>query len=553
MPQVYRFRTSFEEAQWVSQKCLEWKKAGQPFTLVIGSKEMPEMLKQALRQKKLIEGQSWSGSILSLPLISSLIHHPTEDIVKKAKQERKRLLPLISKGNFYHQRTYHALNHLLEVLSEKQPLETLWRETWRYGQEKFLISIKNIEEAHSSLEGPLILPHTHMDPENPPSSKTAEAYNNLLQHPTDSMTITWAKMDPMGGELFPLPSVAHFPSKTIELLEKEDLSSTLQDHHFHIQSAEALNKLQNDYSNHSWSVTELEDYLKCPFYYFSRRLLNLKPEILVDENLSPLLLGESIHKILHQFFESSKEDFIKATHDPEKQKELIKKIESLTQAVFDDVHQRFPQILEGLWAQRLSRTSHTLKEFIKEEWRQLKDQHVYHPTHFEWNFGSQDHPPLTLKTSAGKTISIQGRIDRIDVDAENNKFIVIDYKTGTSVTGAAIQKGKSLQIPLYIAAAQQNLPQESMGGLFVNLSTFAKKDGLLRTEAAEIFGLTPRSSTYTADQVWERLFQDLPQRIDEIINKIIKGIFSLKTREDSCPPYCEFQEACRVKERDQQS
>ena len=157
---------------------------------------------------------------------------------------------------------------------------------------------------------------------------------------------------------------------------------------------------------------------------------------------------------------------------------------------------------------------------------------------------------MKLSTRQGKNIAIEGRIDRIDRDPINKKFIIIDYKTGRAVLGSAILKGKSLQIPLYILASEQNFQSsgKAMGGLFANLSTLSKKDGLVRTEAATEFALHPSSSSYVTDAQWDELFQTLPEKVEELVTQAMGGHFPL--REEECPPHCPFQEACRVQEQE---
>ena len=401
-------------------------------------------------------------------------------------------------------------------------------------------------------KGPLvILPHCHLDFQN--TSPVETPYEEILQKHPSPILVTFAKMDLMGRDLYPLPVLHSLPYEAIEPPKDNPSPSKEPEGHFRFQSARALKNLETHLSGRSWSVTELEDYLQCPFYYFARHLLRLKTALIVDGDVPPPVLGQCLHTILYRFFTTARSEFVTALDQTEKKEALLQELTAQTQAVFSEMRREYPEILEGLWEQKKTRILSALKKFIKEEWRQLKEQHTYHPTHFEWGFGGpHTEKPLTLTTDEG-TYSIQGRIDRIDIDVNQKRFVVIDYKTGQGVTGASIQKGKSLQIPLYIAAAQQNLDKsmEPMGGLFVNFNHLTKKDGLLKMEAAETFGLHPRSSTYTPDDVWERLFCELPQKIEGLIKNILHGHFPLRSEDDPCPPYCEFQEVCHVKERKQ--
>jgi CRISPR/Cas system-associated exonuclease Cas4 (RecB family) len=62
--------------------------------------------------------------------------------------------------------------------------------------------------------------------------------------------------------------------------------------------------------------------------------------------------------------------------------------------------------------------------------------------------------PLAIDV-AGRTINLQGRIDRIDWDDAHEQFRVIDYKTGKyhAYKDAIFRHGESLQLPIYLQAA----------------------------------------------------------------------------------------------------
>ena len=76
-------------------------------------------------------------------------------------------------------------------------------------------------------------------------------------------------------------------------------------------------------------------------------------------------------------------------------------------------------------------------------------------------YGGSDDPlttdePLILQVG-GRELRLQGRIDRVDWDDAKTQFRVIDYKTGRSGGKAAFDKGRSLQLPLYMHAAASAL------------------------------------------------------------------------------------------------
>jgi ATP-dependent helicase/DNAse subunit B len=107
---------------------------------------------------------------------------------------------------------------------------------------------------------------------------------------------------------------------------------------------------------------------------------------------------------------------------------------------------------------------------------EVKDAAGFLPGAFEVSFGpvhyglgTQDPTyssdrPLVLDVP-GRRLAVQGRIDRIDWDEARAKFRVIDYKTGKARDAAAFDRGRALQLPIYLHAAAQALGMEPAQGM----------------------------------------------------------------------------------------
>ena len=95
------------------------------------------------------------------------------------------------------------------------------------------------------------------------------------------------------------------------------------------------------------------------------------------------------------------------------------------------------------------------------------------PRFFEFSFGSaaklgvQDpkssQEPLVLHgDTPDQKVNLLGKIDRIDVAADG-RFMVLDYKTGRIPANIKeIQRGTSLQLPIYLLAAEHLLADEGL-------------------------------------------------------------------------------------------
>lgn len=89
----------------------------------------------------------------------------------------------------------------------------------------------------------------------------------------------------------------------------------------------------------------------------------------------------------------------------------------------------------------------------------------------EWSFGApagegpadprSTSAPLSIDLPGGGTISLKGRVDRIDGDVRTGAMAVVDYKTGRAKSGPALARalgrGLHLQLPIYGEAASSLL------------------------------------------------------------------------------------------------
>lgn len=166
----------------------------------------------------------------------------------------------------------------------------------------------------------------------------------------------------------------------------------------------------------SQSVSQFEQFARCPFAFFARYLLHL-PE---DKNLdSPLLLGTLLHERLdHQFKKT------KALTLSWLKKALPKQAWSLTQ-------------LERRIDLQMEKVNERLDDFRKTF---LMPQ-TYSEYGFEADFGD---------------FHFRGKVDRID--ESDTSFTVFDYKSGSkTMSETSFQEGSSLQLAVYTCILAEQL------------------------------------------------------------------------------------------------
>lgn len=221
--------------------------------------------------------------------------------------------------------------------------------------------------------------------------------------------------------------------------------------------------LTRRYRDNVWSITQIEDYARCPMNFFMNRILGLEDVPAFEETLSYLEKGNLIHRIFFQFYTHLKS--IGETGEPLKHKSDLYRIarENLAALPFEGF---FWELEKQLYFGRDDEPG-LLDVFLMKDQEFIRNAGTI-PFFFEFSFGNRisgetdpasGMSPVTL-TAGNEKLTCAGKIDRIDL--LDQKFLCIhDYKTGKiSVSGklSEIQEGKSFQLPLYLLAISKLLP-----------------------------------------------------------------------------------------------
>ncbi len=226
----------------------------------------------------------------------------------------------------------------------------------------------------------------------------------------------------------------------------------------------------------AYSASQLETYGKCPFRFFADRLLRLRPVAPFDEDLSPLERGSILHEALFEFFTARREGGmppLAGCSDAEYNEavaHLSRILESKLTAV--DIPDAFWSIERELILGS-GGSGGLVRDFLAHE-RARTEETV--PAYFEVAFGLPEGAAgaTDSRLSAAEPLRVGelllvGKVDRIE--AGNGFFVIVDYKTGSTVpTIRDIRSGLSLQLPLYLAAVEsllrQQAPMQPAGGLY---------------------------------------------------------------------------------------
>lgn len=327
-------------------------------------------------------------------------------------------------------------------------------------------------------------------------------------------------------------------------------------------------QILESYKNQKYSITALENYISCPYQYFSSKVLSLKEPISESLLLDPLEKGSLFHEILCLFYEKVSRDYNDKFNSIEigdtsynlvdisllDRSELLK---ILLQVAKDEVEKvEFDLPIFEIEKNQLLEKPETDKPNLLEAWldRELEriENSDYLPAIYEYSFGMADseYQIVDIKNDEDDDqISVRGKIDRVEFSKDQSKFRVADYKTKINeqkTSDKKIKEGKSLQIPIYLKAmedifAKNNKEYVGNSGIYYSLK-YVKKDK--KGDSLEVL------TGDTKDDIKELKINSINKSI-EVKNNIADGIFHVKpdVRGGYKPcDYCDYVKLCRKEE-----
>jgi ATP-dependent helicase/DNAse subunit B len=273
------------------------------------------------------------------------------------------------------------------------------------------------------------------------------------------------------------------------------------------------------------SSSKLETLAKCPYSYFLKEVLRLKPveDVSFDANrwLEAATRGSLLHSIFEQFYKQLQQDKAKPLYAIH-----VDQLLALASKLIEEQKELIPPPNERVYLRELTDMLECCKIFLQEE-----EQHSEHhdPLHFEYTFGRDGVEPAVITLPSGQ-MKFSGIVDRVDRKTSGS-YHIIDYKTGSTYgydKKGAFKGGRQLQHMIYALAIEQHLNldegavQES-SFYFPTVKGMAdrynrKQDQTLRTNGIDI--------------------------LEKLIDIIRHGHFEMTDDENDCK-YCDYKLVCR--------
>lgn len=214
--------------------------------------------------------------------------------------------------------------------------------------------------------------------------------------------------------------------------------------------------INNLYSTDTLSVSKLEHYNRCPFSYYIKYGLRIKPED--DKILDAREVGIHTHTVIEKFSKRLKEENREWEDVTNKyiEKQVLEEIQKLYKDEDSRLSNRNKYVIEKI--KNLCITSiQAIKHHIAES--------KFTPIGYEIEFGDKcTYPPIVIQLANRKRVKLRGQIDRLDICKDGNVELVriIDYKTGkTSLDFTSIYNGLQLQLLTYMKAAIKHIQSDT--------------------------------------------------------------------------------------------
>jgi RecB family exonuclease len=278
-----------------------------------------------------------------------------------------------------------------------------------------------------------------------------------------------------------------------------------------------------------FSVTELEDYIKCPYRYYHRWVLKDLPPEEPSDDAAPDASGRAVHAILAKFYTKRNRPVRKA-EVAEAYKKLTELADKEFSALADTLANREAKrrFMEKIAPRVLAADAELPPGTVIEDVEKKVEGE--------------------LPVSDTETVTVVGKVDRLEL-GEGGAFAIVDYKTGR-YPGNGVPFKSGFQLPLYAFLLRKYLPEKRPSAfVYYNLGKTGETRDIVCYDTTLHSGRAVNSKERKREggEKMDEHIDSIAGKASEAARGIIAGEFPKAKDEDECR-YCEVADACSEEE-----
>ena len=305
------------------------------------------------------------------------------------------------------------------------------------------------------------------------------------------------------------------------------------------------------------SQSKIQAFVLCPYRYYSTYTLKLRERKDSQPNYADD--GTFLHYVFEHFLRAS------LTDDGTLALPAIEDVEPLADRIIADYIGEvcpFPsESMDNRLLHVYSRLRRLALKMLNEILGEMRTG-LFVPTYFEKGIGTRDEgslPPVRLTLANGSTVSLSGKIDRVDIYECDEKlyFRVVDYKSGKHTFSLdQVRSGMDIQLILYLFALKGAMPSSTPAGaqyLFASTEkgvTEIKRSGLLLDDDAVLAAQTgdvenvyTKGLTKQTLEEMQTLQKEMQDAVLSVASRILSGEAEKTPSEKACA-FCPVRADC---------
>jgi hypothetical protein len=354
------------------------------------------------------------------------------------------------------------------------------------------------------------------------------------------------------------PAVAEHAARVAEI-ERARETGALSPYNGNIEDHALRAELAAEFSDqYLWSPSQLESYAKCPWAYFSARLLRLEKLEDPEDDVDPAVRGTVLHDALARFYQEA----IKRAGGPVLLREadrdwaapmLLGALDLAMVAAKDELWLGAPALFDAKRAE----LRRMLLGYLDFEFGFGEDLHNNRSKKVTWVRTAVAEQERAFEEAVlergGVAFRFRGRIDRVEFGVDDRipagSFVAaVDYKTSKySAPGGgdkeAWDDGVVLQLPLYAHALAKLYP----GSRLTRIEYRAVKQAM-EVHPVNLLTVEKKTLALNEDEEAQNKFESA---LDAVVTHVLAaraGVFPAAPPPScKCPPFCHAWEICRVK------